>query len=204
MRKITLFILSTLVVFGSERAFAGSDWSPYVSAKVDASKLYASNNILEEPFNVGFGGAVGMQYQLTANFALRGELELSLHSFSSDKKFDDSPHLYIKDSYDYKQTTVLANFYIERDRGWKLKPYGMVGLGMANFKETITKSTYVFLTDTTTYTENNDKGNAFAFAFGAGFAFDILDNLKGDIGVRYMITSPVTILSPTAGIRYTF
>jgi opacity protein-like surface antigen len=176
----------------------------YISAKADASKLYAPKNFIEEPMDVGFGGAVGLQYKFAKDFRFRTELELSFNSFDSKDKRDDPPYFYIEKSHDYKQTALLANLYIERDHGWKLKPYGMIGVGIASYKENATKNTYIYSTDTLNSDKYNDKSNSFAYAFGAGVSFGLMRNLQGDIGVRYMITSQVAILSPSAAIRYVF
>jgi len=190
--------------------FSNSAWatnpniSPYISTKIDVGRLYASNNFVDDPINIGFAGAVGLHYRLTPEFQIRAELEASLHSFSSSERTYDSSTLYIIDSYEYKQTSVLANFYIDRGRGAKLKPYVMVGIGVANFNETAAENTYVYLTDTLVSKERKDKGNALAFVFGAGFSFDIISNLEGDVGVRYMVAGDRTILSPSVGIRYAF
>ena len=184
-----------------------SNLSTYGSLSADVGILDATNNRDSNPFNIGFIGAIGVQYDINHEFNVRGEVELSMRRFGASGESTRHPFI-VNTKYDYKKTSLMFNVFTERNRGWILDPYLMAGVGISNFNETAIRDRYTVWTNTHEIEELRNSGSAFTWAIGTGMAFDIINSLRGDIGIRRIFImdsgSPAAILSVSFGVRYTF
>jgi opacity protein-like surface antigen len=181
--------------------------SPYLSVKAG----YGTANIEKADTSytgTGFIGAVGAQYALK-DINLRGELEISMLNYKDDHHNQDNyPIESITGEAKLKDTSYMANFYVDFFKNYKLKPYVGFGLGSAKFKEDISEEIYDYSTTLTAYDSYSSDKSAFIYGLHLGVGFNITDGLGSEIGARYLVADidgkSFLMLSANIGLRYTF
>jgi opacity protein-like surface antigen len=172
-------------LLAAPEASAGG-YKPYVSVFGGASVLTQNphgkySNSYSIPFeimmnNPGYiiGGAVGVDWGNN----IRTELELSHARWSSDKSHytrDGFPGTSFASS-NVSATYLLGNVWFDFNQGSRITPYvgGGLGVGWANVN---------LATDTSYATNFGSSG--LAFQIGAGFRFDVSENVMIDAGYRF-------------------
>lgn len=120
--------------------------------------------------NSVWGGSVA--YGVKAK-SLRAELELNLKDEAKDKYFDSGDGV-VKGGLENR--FVMFNAYYDFDTGTKFTPYVGAGFGWAELKAKMsaTRETY-----------SKSKTN-FVWQVGAGISYALTDNVRVDLGYRYL------------------
>jgi opacity protein-like surface antigen len=200
MKKQILLALPIIAITSIARA---DMLSPYVSLKLGGGSSSWENSETN-PSGASVIGAVGATYALDA-VNLRGELEFSYSSFTSEEVIVDN---YDSFTIDQKFTSYMTNFYVDFLKSYKIKPYVGFGLGMMGVKNDVSENVYDF--GTSTYIKFNSSANETALAYGlnGGFGFNFTDSLSGDLGIKYTIgafeNTNINVFTTAFGIRYKF
>lgn len=177
-------IAVSALLLAAPQALAGG-YKPYVSVFGGAAVLTknphfvidsvhaTSDFIMNNPGYI-IGGAVGLDW----GNQVRTEIELSHGRWGSDHvhyTFDGTQKGTVGESSDLSATYLLGNTWLDLTHGSMITPYvgGGLGIGWARINA---------------YPNNqpiNFTASGLAFQLGAGFRFDVSDNVSIDAGYRF-------------------
>jgi opacity protein-like surface antigen len=213
----------TLILFGSTTVVCAESNNKYVSLKLGASILNVSN---DEGFQTSDGeisdldlavghvvsGAIGM-YMHTDNHSFRWEVEVTNQINEMDSFIHKSPggkrqQLNMSGS-DVSITTFLLNGYKDITIQNKLSAYITTGLGVAYSEMTTDNASLSYDNHIISIEDDSDGGTSFVWQVGAGFGYDLIDNIVINTGYRYLGDSSFGSTSSgghhvTTGLRYSF
>ncbi len=174
-------VLLTSVIAVMATFTANASVAPYVSlhAGYDNAKLTFGaddiNRVRQDDMAISaydISGAIGVKYDITPSFGIRGEIEYD---------FADARHVGSGDlSTDWiRAHTVLANGYIDFKNSIGLNPYFSAGIG------------YQWLHHPGAYDYASQVFKNLAYQFGTGITYDITKHVSVDLGYRYLTTSEI-------------
>ena len=176
---------------GQAQGFAGMDYSPnfYVStfggvaipedvtgtATTTAGASFSGN--LESDTGFAFGGALGTWI----NESLRAELEVSYQEVDADKISLSGAATFASSAQGSGDALyILANVWFDVPLGMPVQPYLGGGLGVGIVDTDVKVAAPLIGT-----IGPNDTDTGFAFQAGAGFRYEVSENISLDLGYRF-------------------
>lgn len=98
-------------------------------------------------------------------------------------------YLYDEGEYDFSNIqshTAMLNGYYDMPTGTKFTPFVMVGVGFSKNKIASKVEEYKASTFINRWGSTDGNSTEFAYSFGAGFSYQISDNLNFDVAYRYV------------------
>ena len=169
--------------------FAGAGFDPHVTGHYTGA---FSGFSVDFPLQTGYliGAAIGTH--LTSN--LRGEIELSYAAHGANGATTttrpNGSTFTEPDAGNFNTTYLLGNLWYDIDAGGGITPYLGGGIGAAVLMPNFSSGGYVYGTNLT----------AFAAQLGAGFKFQLADNMTVDLGYRAKGVFGGTMLAATGGV----
>lgn len=163
MKKVLLTSLSSLLVVSAASAM---DFSPYIALRGGYNMTSAAFSNAETTDGNGFliGASIGTELYKNTVMGLRAEIE---YNYITSYDMDGS---------DATNSTILANVFADFDTATTLTPYVSLGIGYG----------WTTITINTVLGDIDMDDSNMAWQLGAGISYALLDNMKLDLGYRYL------------------